>query len=157
MRAHLRHETVWVVAFAWSACAAMGCKKNSSPSTPQSAVDASVPADAPPAPAPRILPADAETAFLPDSSDEQSCVSICMRRAKELKCAHPELCRGACAKLRDARYCVREVRAFVACFTKTPREQWGCNDDGMPIVAGYACEGEQGGMADCLVESEGKL
>jgi hypothetical protein len=98
-----------------------------------------------------------ETAFLPNSAEDVACMSICVRRAAELKCTHGDQCRDACTKLGDARYCVAQVRAFVACFTKQPTNEWECNGEGMPVIGGHRCEGEQVSMSDCLMQTNGKL
>jgi hypothetical protein len=97
------------------------------------------------------------TAFQPDSAEDVACVSICAKRAEELKCAHGDQCRDACAKLGAAKFCVKQVHAFVACFTKQPLPEWQCSGDGVPVIGGQVCEGEQGSMSDCLMQTQGKL
>jgi len=127
-----------------------GCKKKAAPTEdPRAAADASV--------ALFPLVGDASGgAFGADGADEASCVSICELRAAELHCSHPERCRESCGKLRDSVYCVKQVRAFLSCFTKAERRHWECNDDGMPVL-GHWCELEQGNIADCLMLTNGKL
>jgi hypothetical protein len=101
--------------------------------------------------------APAPSAFLPGSAEDVACASTCVRRAEELHCSHGDSCHDLCAKLGAAKLCVREVHAFVACFTKQPTKEWACDAEGMPVVAGHVCEGEQASMSDCLMQTQGKL
>ena len=101
--------------------------------------------------------ADIPTAFSPDSGEDIACKSVCVLRATELKCSHGDMCADACAKLGQAKFCVKQVHAFVACFTKQPTSEWECNGEGMPVIGGHGCEGEQGSMSDCLMQTQGKL
>jgi hypothetical protein len=71
--------------------------------------------------------------------------------------AHGDHCHDACAKLGAAKLCVREVHAFVACFTKQPTRELECNVEGIPVIAGHVCEGQQASMSDCLMQTQGKL
>jgi hypothetical protein len=98
-----------------------------------------------------------KTAFLPNSTEDLACRSICARRASELGCSHGDGCPDACAKLREAKLCIVQVRAFVACFTKQPTSEWECNTEGLPVIGGHQCEGEQGSMSDCLLQTHGRL
>jgi hypothetical protein len=120
----------------------LGCKKKPSPESGGSS-DASW--------------SEVPSAFLPGSAEDVGCVSICLRRAEELHCSHADHCRDLCAKLGAAKLCVREVHAFVACFTKQPTSEWECNADGIPVIAGHVCESEQASMSDCLMQTKGKL
>jgi hypothetical protein len=120
----------------------LGCKKKPAPESGGSS-DASR--------------SDAPSAFLPGSAEDVACVSICLRRAEELGCSHGDHCHDLCAKLGAAKICVREVHAFVACFTKQPTSEWKCDAEGMPFIAGHVCEGEQASMSDCLMQTRGKL
>ncbi len=117
---------------------ALGCKK------PPSAASSGI-ADA----------ASSVDRFPADAPDD-GCTATCMLRAKELRCQHPEGCPDACSKLHASTFCVRQVRAFLACFLKEPVNHWECNESGLPVI-GHACEGEQGDVSDCLIQSQGKL
>ena len=121
----------------------IGCKKGSSATERTAPTDASI--------------ADVPTAFSPDSGEAIACKSVCALRATELKCSHGDMCEDACAKLGQAKFCVKPVHAFVACFTKQPTSEWECNAEGMPVIGGHVCEGEQGSMSDCLMQTQGKL
>jgi hypothetical protein len=84
------------------------------------------------------------------------CLLNCRKRASELHCGKGEGCQDACAKLRGAKFCASEVNAFIACFLKQQRFQWGCVHD-LPVLTGDVCDQEQAGVSDCLMRTGGKL
>ena len=135
----------WVAIAAVVATAVAGCKKPTAVSG----------ADAGDAASTGRATAALEQGFPADAADD-GCTSTCLLRAKELRCQHPEGCEDACRKLHASTHCVRQVRAFLACFLKEPSIHWECSESGLPVL-GHACEGEQANVSDCLILSEGKL
>jgi len=85
------------------------------------------------------------------------CVTTCRLRAIERGCGHPERCDDACAKLRSATACARELRGFRDCFLNEPSDHWECGNDGLPQVRHLYCESQQDTVVGCLERSGGKL
>jgi hypothetical protein len=121
--------------------------------SPPAALDAA-PEESPVAEASTEAGDDLETLTFPD---KDPCVATCRKRAAQLKCGREQGCRASCSQLRGAKYCVPQVRAFLACLLKTPRTQWICDEDYQPALAPAACPAERTGMMGCLMKSGGKL
>ena len=99
-----------------------------------------------------VLPAGCRKAAPTDP-----CVKTCELRATERRCDHPERCEDACAKLRNATACARELRGFRECFLNEPSDHWECGNDGLPQVRHIYCENQQDAVVGCLERSGGKL
>jgi hypothetical protein len=126
------------------------------------------------APAPPVASAEldaatgaaASTVSSPDASDGAVAFSFtdkdpwvvnCVKRSVELHCGTIESCRSLCGQMRGARFCKRQVNAFMACLMKTERNQWYCDDNYEPSLVASACLPERGPLTDCLMHSDGKL
>ena len=122
---------------------------------PVAAIDAAADAAPEAAPPDDAAPSWVATVIPAKLRPNDPCLLNCRKRAKELHCG-TEGCQDACGKLRGAKFCAREVNAFIACFLKQPTFQWKC-EEGLPTLEGDVCDEEQASVSGCLMRTGGKL
>jgi len=77
------------------------------------------------------------------------CTRLCAISAP-LKCKAATECEQHCQQMLSLPACSSEMVRTLTCFANQPRENWECDDDGLPSIKEGHCNAEQAKFATCL-------
>jgi len=78
------------------------------------------------------------------------CVPTCEKNAKALNCPRAENCKAQCQSLHTSPVCLKEMKAFEACFLEEPTPHWICDEEGIPALSTNYCQPARALVVECL-------